>query len=113
MTAKAFTREDKLALARAFRALLRPVAADSTRLGRVARRNGQTQGAIDRFWRLVIASALNADVDEIALPYAAKVIRELFMNSAAGGQHGHEHRAVERAVCGAEHICASAAARLS
>ena len=45
-------------------------------------------GAIDRFWRLVIASALNADLDVIALPYAAKVIRELFMNSARAGSMG-------------------------
>jgi zeta-carotene desaturase len=89
MTAKAFTREDKIALARAFRALMRPVAAESTEtLGRWLRRNGQTDGAIERFWRLVIASALNADVDEIALPYAAKVIRELFLNSAQAGSMG-------------------------
>ena len=82
MTAKAFTRRDKIALARAFRKLMRPVAADSTEtLGAWLKRNGQTQGAIERFWRLVIASALNADVDAIALPYAAKVIRELFLNS--------------------------------
>jgi zeta-carotene desaturase len=36
----------------------------------------------------VIASALNAEIDEIALPYAAKVIRELFMNSAFAGSMG-------------------------
>ena len=46
------------------------------------------RGAIERFWRLVIASALNADLDSIALPYAAKVIRELFMNSAQAGSMG-------------------------
>ena len=89
MTAKAFTRADKIALAKAFRVLLRPVPTDSTEnLGDWLQRNGQTQGAIDRFWRLVIASALNADVNEIALPYAAKVIRELFMNSAQAGAMG-------------------------
>jgi zeta-carotene desaturase len=89
MVAKAFTREDKLALVHAFRELLRPVAADSTEtLGAWLRRNGQTPGAIDRFWRLVIASALNADVDTIALTYAAKVIRELFLNSAQAGRMG-------------------------
>ena len=89
MTAKAFTRRDKIALARAFRKLMRPVAADSTEtLGAWLKRNGQTQGAIERFWRLVIASALNADVDAIALPYAAKVIRELFLNSAEAGSMG-------------------------
>jgi squalene-associated FAD-dependent desaturase len=89
LTAKALNREDKKALMRAFRAFMRPVAPDSTEtLGAWLRRNGQTQGAIDRFWRLVIASALNADVDEISLPYAAKVIRELFLNSAQAGAMG-------------------------
>lgn len=89
LRARGFTRADKLALAHAFRALLRSVPADSNEnLGAWLRRNGQTQGAIDRFWRLVIASALNADIDVIALPYAAKVIRELFMNSASAGRMG-------------------------
>ena len=89
LTAKAFTAADKLALSRAFRGLLRPVPHNSTEsLGAWLKRNRQTQGAVDRFWRLVIASALNADLDDIALPYAAKVIRELFMNSAQAGSMG-------------------------
>jgi squalene-associated FAD-dependent desaturase len=89
MLAKAFTWADKLALGRAFSALMRPVAQDSTEsLGEWLRRHKQTRGALDRFWRLVIASALNAEIDEIALPYAAKVIRELFMNSAVAGSMG-------------------------
>ena len=89
MTAKAFSFADKLALARAFRALIRPVPRDSREsLGDWLRRHNQTRGVLDRFWRLVIASALNADIDSIALPYAAKVIRELFMNSAIAGRMG-------------------------
>jgi len=89
MAAKAFTWADKLALARAFAALMRPVAQDSTEsLGAWLRWHKQTRGALNRFWRLVIASALNAEIDEIALPYAAKVIRELFMNSALAGSMG-------------------------
>ena len=89
LTAHAFTLADKLALGRAFSALMRPVPADSTEsLGAWLRRNGQTEGAINRFWRLVIASALNAEIDQISLPYAAKVIRELFMNSAQAGSMG-------------------------
>ena len=36
----------------------------------------------------MIASALNADLEAISLPYAAKVIRELFMNSAYAGSMG-------------------------
>ena len=89
MAAHAFTIADKIALARAFAALTRPVQADSREsLGEWLRRHGQTRGAMERFWRLVIASALNADLDSIALPYAAKVIRELFMNSAFAGSMG-------------------------
>ncbi len=89
LSAHAFSLADKIALGRAFSALMRPVPHDSTEsLGAWLRRNGQTEGALNRFWRLVIASALNADIDSIALPYAAKVIRELFMNSADAGSMG-------------------------
>ncbi len=91
LMAKALAREDKMALMRAFSAVLKINPNDGSTqssLGAWLRQNGQTQGAIDRFWRLVIASALNADVDEIALPYAAKVIRELFLNSAEAGAMG-------------------------
>ena len=89
MTAPAFSFADKLALARAFQAMMKPIPQDSTEsLDDWLRRHKQTRGALDRFWRLVIASALNAEIDEIALPYAAKVIRELFMNSAFAGSMG-------------------------
>lgn len=89
LSAHAFSLADKVALARAFNALMRPVPAYSREsLDAWLMRNGQTRGAIERFWRLVIASALNADLDSIALPYAAKVIRELFMNSAYAGSMG-------------------------
>jgi len=89
LTAHAFTLADKLALARAFRVLLEPVPADTLEtLAEWLARHNQTQGAIERFWKLVIASALNAEIESIALPYAAKVIRELFMNSAEAGRMG-------------------------
>ncbi len=89
LAAKAFTWDDKLALSRAFRGLMRPIPADSNEtLGAWLARHRQTKGALDRFWRLVIASALNADIDSIALSYAAKVIRELFLNSAEAGSMG-------------------------
>ena len=89
LSAAAFTTADKLALARSFRAMMKPIPADSTEsLADWLRRHKQTPGAIERFWRLVIASALNADLDAIAVPYAAKVIRELFMNSAQAGAMG-------------------------
>ncbi|MGH9598842.1 MAG: FAD-dependent oxidoreductase, partial [Terracidiphilus sp.] len=82
VAAKAFTLADKLALARAFSAILKTDSrsAGTESLSQWLARHGQTPGAINRFWRLVIASALNADLDAIAVPYAAKVVRELFMN---------------------------------
>lgn len=89
LAAPAFSPADKLALARAFSALLRPIPPDTSEsLGAWLVRQRQTPGAMERFWRLVIASALNADLEAIALPYAAKVIRELFMNSAEAGAMG-------------------------
>jgi len=90
LSAKAFSLADKLALGRAFRAMMRPGALDRSQetLGDWLRRHRQTSGAMNRFWRLVIASALNADIETIAVPYAAKVIRELFMNSAEAGAMG-------------------------
>ncbi len=88
--AKAFSLADKLALGRAFRAILQPGAVNNSRetLGDWLRRHKQTERAMNRFWRLVIASALNADIENIAVHYAAKVIRELFMNSAQAGSMG-------------------------
>jgi squalene-associated FAD-dependent desaturase len=88
LSANAFTRADKFALARAFRAMMRPIQDTNESLSAWLHRNKQTPGATERFWRLVIASALNANLDAIAVPYAAKVIRELFMNSAEAGAMG-------------------------
>ena len=103
MAAHAFTMADKVALGRAFSAMMRPVPSNSTEsLGAWLKRNGQTQGALDRFWRLVIASALNAEIDCIALPYAAKVIRELFMNSAFAGSMGMSNLPLSELYAGAE-----------
>jgi zeta-carotene desaturase len=107
LRAKAFTREDKIALMRAFSTILQATPKGcptqwAWTLGEWLRRNGQTEGAINRFWRLVIASALNADVDEIALPYAVKVIRELFLNSAQAGAMGMSTVPLSELYAGAE-----------
>jgi len=89
LTSPAFTSADKLSLARAFRAMMQPIPVDSKEtLAEWLARHGQSSGAIERFWKLVIASALNAEIEHIAVPYAAKVIRELFMNSAWAGAMG-------------------------
>ena len=102
--AKAFSLADKLALGRAFRAILRPRALHDSRetLGDWLRRHKQTDRAMNRFWRLVIASALNADIETIAVPYAAKVIRELFMNSADAGSMGMSTVPLSELYAGAE-----------
>jgi zeta-carotene desaturase len=52
------------------------------------RRHGQTERAIERFWKTVLVSALNEDLDRVSSRYAAQVFRESFMNSAAGGRMG-------------------------
>jgi zeta-carotene desaturase len=88
--AQAFTSADKFALMRAFNAMMRIGSIDETNESLLdwLRRHKQTENIINRFWRLVIASALNADLDHISVPYAAKVVRELFLNSAEAGSMG-------------------------
>ena len=89
LRARALSLADKLSLARAFSAVLQGQAQDANEpLDHWLQRQHQSPGAIERFWRLVIASALNADLNQIAVPYAAKVVRELFMNSGEAGSMG-------------------------
>ncbi len=104
LRADAFTLADKLALGRAFSAMARPDAQhdENESLADWLRRHKQTEGAINRFWRLVIASALNADLEHIAVKYAAKVIRELFMNSAWAGAMGMSTVPLSELYAGAE-----------
>jgi zeta-carotene desaturase len=52
------------------------------------RRHGQTERAIDRFWKTVLVSALNEEIDSISVPYAAQVMRESFLKSRAAGRMG-------------------------
>jgi zeta-carotene desaturase len=52
------------------------------------RRHKQTDQAIERFWKTVLVSALNEDLDKMSVPYAAQVIRESFLKSRAAGRMG-------------------------
>ncbi|HVZ84245.1 MAG TPA: hydroxysqualene dehydroxylase HpnE [Terracidiphilus sp.] len=89
LTCSAFTLSDKLALMRAFTAILLGSGRDAHEsLAGWLRRQRQSPGAMDRFWRLVIASALNSDLDQIGVNYASMVIRGLFMDSAEAGAMG-------------------------
>src|SRR5581483_2895576 len=52
------------------------------------RRHGQTEVAIERFWKTVLVSALNEEVERVSVSYAAQVFRESFLKSAAAGRMG-------------------------
>jgi zeta-carotene desaturase len=52
------------------------------------RRHRQTERAVARFWQTILVSALNEDLDRMSVSYAAQVIRESFLKSAAAGWMG-------------------------
>ncbi len=80
---------DKLGIARAMLAIVPGGPADD---GRTfldwLRAHGQTERAIQRFWKTVLVSALNEDLGRISVPYGAMVFRESFLRSRAGGRMG-------------------------
>src|SRR5882672_2011343 len=80
---------DKIAIGRVMAVLApaAPVERGETFLAWL-KRHGQTEQAIDRFWKTILVSALNEDLDQISVPYAAQVIRESFLKSAAAGRMG-------------------------
>jgi squalene-associated FAD-dependent desaturase len=94
-TALAFLRadclsfHDKLAISRAMAALAPSIPED---LGESfldwLLRHGQTAQAMERFWKTILVSALNEDLDRVSVPYAAQVVRESFLKSAAAGRMG-------------------------
>ena len=94
-TAPAFLRAtclnlaDKLAVAAAMAALapLTPSDNGETFLTWL-RRHGQTDGAINRFWKTVLVSALNEELENVSVRSAAQVIRESFLKSATAGRMG-------------------------
>ena len=50
--------------------------------------HGQTDQAISRFWAPVLISALNDDLDQVSVRYAAMVFRESFLKSEEAGRMG-------------------------
>lgn len=80
---------DKLAISRAMIGLTPAIPSDrgETFLAWL-KRHGQTEAAIERFWKTILVSALNEDLDRISVPYAAQVVRESFLKSAAAGRMG-------------------------
>jgi len=80
---------DKIGIARAMMSLARALPAESGENFLFwLRRHGQTDRAIERFWKVVLVSALNEDLDRMSPYYAGQVFRESFLKSAAGGRMG-------------------------
>jgi squalene-associated FAD-dependent desaturase len=82
---------DKLAIARALNSMMRMSNAKddpSENFLQWLQRHRQTERAIERFWKVVLVSALNEDLDRTSVRYAAQVFRESFMKSAAAGRMG-------------------------
>jgi squalene-associated FAD-dependent desaturase len=94
-TAPAFLRArclnltDKLSIAAAMAALAPAMPRDTGEpFLKWLHRHGQTDRAIGRFWKPVLVSALNEDIDRVSVPYAAQVMRESFLKSRAAGRMG-------------------------
>jgi len=69
--------KDKLAISRAIAALTLTSPPDTGRsFLDWCHRHGQTNNAIERFWKPILVSALSEDLDLIAISYAAQVVRE-------------------------------------
>lgn len=80
---------DKVAISRAMMALAPAAPANHAEsFLDWLRRHGQTERAIERFWKTILVSALNEDLDKVSVPYAAQVVRESFLKSAAAGRMG-------------------------
>lgn len=89
LAAPAFSLADKLAISRAMLAFVRGIPEDGEEnFAHWLARHGQTRRAIDRFWNPVIVSALNDDLDQVSVRYAAMVFRTSFMGSAQAGAMG-------------------------
>jgi zeta-carotene desaturase len=89
LRAPAFSLVDKLAIARGMAAFMSALPPDgSESFAQWLRRHGQTPRAIERFWKAVLVSALNEDLDRISVHYAAKVIQDLFLKSPDAGKMG-------------------------
>jgi squalene-associated FAD-dependent desaturase len=94
-TAPAFLRSDclnfrdKMAISRAMAALASSAPKDhGESFLDWLKRHGQTEQAIDRFWKPILVSALNEELDQVSVSYAAQVVRESFLKSAAAGVMG-------------------------
>ena len=99
LRAQAFTFADKLAIARGMRDFV---------FGNPSRFRGELSGvadtpwsnarAIERFWKPVLVSALNEDLDRMSVRYAGQVIRLSLLCSPGAGHMGVPTIPSERAI---------------
>ena len=89
LRAPAFTLADKLAIGRGLSAFIAGIPSDSEEtFAQWLVRHGQSAGAINRFWKPVLVSALNEDPERMSVHYAGKVIRESLLLSPGAGRMG-------------------------
>ena len=89
LRASAFSLSDKLAIGRGISAFVAGIPGDSEEnFAHWLARHGQTTGAIERFWKPVLVSALNEDPDRMSVHYAGQVIRKSLLLSPGAGQMG-------------------------
>ena len=87
--AKFLNAADKDAIARALLRLAGDVPKDGDEdFFQWLQRHGQTDQALERFWKPVLVSALNEDLPRMSVRYAAQVFRESFLKSAEAGRLG-------------------------
>src|SRR3984957_19641616 len=87
--AAAFCFSHKLAIGRGLSAFIAGVPKDSEEnFAHWLARHGQTSGAIERFWKPVLVSALNEDPDHMSVHYAGQVIRKSLLLSPGAGRMG-------------------------
>jgi squalene-associated FAD-dependent desaturase len=89
LRASAFSFSDKLAIGRGMSAFLAGIPKDSDEnFAQWLKRHGQTRGAIERFWKPVLVSALNEDPEHMSVHYAGQVMRKSLLLSPGAGRMG-------------------------
>lgn len=91
LTFRSLGMRDKLAIGRAMLAMLRAEpgpAWDEIDAATWFQRLGQPERAITRFWRPILVSACNDDLERISCTHAFKIFRDGFLANASGYQFG-------------------------
>src|SRR5579883_1089497 len=87
LKAHAFSLGDKIAIARGLNTFITGIPDDTEEnFAHWLVRHKQTPSAIKRFWEPVLFAALNEELDQTSVHYAAKVCRELFLRSPQAGR---------------------------